>query len=110
MIRFPLLVALVCTAALALPAQAVAGQTRDGRLQVTVIDQTGGVLPGATVTIVGVDDATRSMMPAPTTTTLQGVAAFEGLPPGRYALKAEFPGFDARVNPDVRVRAGDNRQ
>ena len=37
------------------------GQTRDGRLQVTVVDQTGGVLPGATVTIAGVDEGTTTV-------------------------------------------------
>ena len=33
-----------------------------------------------------------------------------GLPPGRYAVRAEFPGFETRDIPDVRVRAGDNKQ
>ena len=86
------------------------GQTRDGRLQVTVVDQTGGVLPGATVTIAGVDEGTKATTPPAITASPQGVAVFESLPPGRYAIKAEFPGFEARVNPDVRIRAGENRQ
>ena len=33
-----------------------------------------------------------------------------GLRPGRYAIQAEFPGFEASVLKDVRLRAGDNRQ
>jgi len=40
--------------------------------------------------------------------TNQGVATFEKLPPGRYAITAEFDGFDPRIIPEVRVRAGDN--
>ena len=77
---------------------------------ITVVDQTGGVLPGATVTIGGMDAATRAAVIPPVTATEQGVAAFSSLRPGRYAVKAEFAGFDPRIDPDVRVRAGDNRQ
>ncbi len=85
-------------------------QPRDSRLLITVVDQTGGVLPGATVTIAGQDDATKSVLIEPTTASAEGVAMFVGLRPGRYAIKAEFSGFDPRVNPDVRVRAGDNKE
>ncbi len=83
---------------------------REGRLTITVVDQTGGVLPGAVVTVAGMDDGNRSAAIAPVTATEQGVATFTSLRPGRYAIKAEFPGFDPKIDPDVRVRAGDNRQ
>jgi hypothetical protein len=83
---------------------------RDGRLIITVLDQTGGVLPGATVTIGGMDDANKTAVIPAVTATEQGVATFSGLRPGRYAVKAEFAGFDPKIDPDVRVRAGDNRQ
>jgi hypothetical protein len=83
---------------------------RDGRLTITVVDQTGGVLPGATVTIGGMDEAIRSAAIVPATTTEQGLATFSALRPGRYAVKAEFPGFDPKIEPDVRVRAGENKQ
>ena len=89
---------------------ALAQGPRDGRLLITVIDQTGGVLPGATVTLAGMDDANRAAAIAPVVATEQGVATFTGLRPGRYAIKAEFSGFDPRIDPDVRVRAGDNKQ
>ena len=84
-------------------------QPRLGRLQVTVVDQTGGVLPGAIVTILGTDETNKATGPTPVTATNQGMALFESLPLGRYAIKAEFPGFEVQINPDVRVRAGDNR-
>src|SRR5262249_7494303 len=87
----------------------LAQPARDGRLTVTVIDQTGGVLPGASVTIGGMDDGNRAATIAPGGATEQGVATFTGLRPGRYAIKAEFSGFDPKVDPDVRVRAGDNK-
>jgi Carboxypeptidase regulatory-like domain len=106
-----LLVAASASAALIFLCEvASSAQTRESRLLVTVVDQTGGVLPGATVTIAGIDDNTKSTAPPPATATPQGVATFESLAPGRYEIKGEFPGFDARVNPDVRIRAGDNRQ
>jgi hypothetical protein len=89
---------------------AVSAQTRDARLLVTVVDQTGGVLPGATVTLLGIEDATKGTGLTPVAATTQGVATFDGLLPGRYALKAEFDGFEPRINPDVRVRSGENRQ
>src|SRR5215831_16083148 len=83
---------------------------RNGRLTVTVVDQTGGVLPGATVTIAGMDDGNKTTSIPPIVASEQGIATFAGLKPGRYAVKAEFSGFDPRIDPDVRVRAGENKQ
>jgi hypothetical protein len=104
----PASVAYMALGALLLARAAAAQPPAETRLLVTVVDQTGGVLPGATVTIAGQDDASATI--APVTATDQGTATFPGLRPGRYAIKAEFAGFEARIAPDVRVRAGDNRQ
>ena len=87
-----------------------AAQARDGSLSVTVVDQTAGVLPGAIVTIAGQDDAMTSVRIEPVTANAQGVAIFSGLRAGRYAVKAEFSGFEPRVHSDVRVRAGENKE
>jgi hypothetical protein len=95
-----------------LPIAEVAAQGRDGRLTITVADQTGAVIPEATVTVARLDgnsDA-RAVAPQSVQTSLQGVATLTGLAPGRYALKAEFPGFETSILADVRVRAGDNKQ
>ncbi len=82
------------------------GQTPDpGRLLVTVADQTGGVIPNATVTVVAQDGAAAAagaVIPAATTTS-SGVATIEGLNPGRYTIHASFPGFDNASMRDVRV-------
>ncbi|MCU1385884.1 MAG: hypothetical protein JWL71_4581 [Acidobacteria bacterium] len=82
---------------------------RDGRLLVTVVDQTRAVIPGATVTIAGLDEVTKAVSRAPATTSDQGIATIT-LPPGRYLVTAEFSGFEPGVLKDIRIRGGDNRQ
>ncbi|HEV8397289.1 MAG TPA: TonB-dependent receptor [Vicinamibacterales bacterium] len=90
---------------------AVAAQAaRPGTLQVTVVDQSGAVIGNAIVTVEGAEAATKAQTPAPVQTNAQGVANLAGLPPGRYTVRAEFPGFETRSLPEVRVRAGDNKQ
>ena len=81
-----------------------------GTLHVTVVDQTNAVVAGATVTVTGTDDTTSRTSVAPAPTSSAGVAIIPALPPGRYRIDVEFPGFQKRTLPDVRVRAGDNRQ
>ena len=83
---------------------------RPGRLSVTVADQTGAIIPNATVTVTGIEQSTSTVKVAPVQTSVQGIATLENLPPGRYQLQAEFEGFETTLLRDVRVRAGDNRQ
>jgi hypothetical protein len=99
------------TAVLALVARTAAAQTpRDGRVVVTVADQTGGVLPGATVTLVREDPPGGAGTPTTVPASAEGVATFAAVSPGRYTITAEFGGFETRTLTNVRVRAGDNRQ
>ena len=79
------------------------------RLVVTVADPSGAVIPDATVTLVGLEDATRAAVPAPLKTTDKGIATLDGLAPGRYSIRAEFPGFDPGLLREVRLKNGDNR-
>ncbi len=88
----------------------VAQTASGGTLRVTVVDQTNAVVIGATVTVTGADDTTRRVTVAPARTTDAGVATIAGLPPGRYTIEVEFPGFEKRTLTDVRIRAGDNKQ
>ena len=81
-----------------------------GTLRVTVTDPSGAVVPGATVTVTAADDATKGAAIAPARTTDVGVATLSDLKPGRYTIKAEFPGFETRTLADVRIRPGDNKQ
>src|SRR5438045_6125238 len=81
-----------------------------GTLRVTVVDPSGAVIVGATVTVAGSEDATRAAAVAPIRTSDTGIATVSGLMPGRYAIQAEFPGFETRLLKDVRVRSGENKQ
>jgi hypothetical protein len=84
-------------------------QNQPGRLIVTVSDTTGGSLPTATVTVTGLEAANRALKITPQQTTTSGVVTFADLAPGRYAVVAEFTGFETSPPREVRVRAGDNR-
>jgi hypothetical protein len=77
-----------------------------GKLIVTVSDQSGAVIPEATVTLVGLDAATKAAEIRPAKTLANGSATFEGLVLGRYSITAEFAGFDLGLLRDVRVRGG----
>lgn len=103
-------IVVVCLAVLAADAASAQTPSPKGRLLVTVVDQTGAVLPTAAVTLAGQDDQTRATALAPLVASDSGVATAEGLAPGRYTLQVEFPGFESATVRDVRVRAGDNRR
>lgn len=96
---------LVCAAA-----PAAAQIDRGGKLLVTVVDPSGGVIPNAIVTVTGQDDATKAVALSPASTTNAGVATFESLVAGRYTIQASFDGFRTITVRDVRVKSGDNRQ
>jgi hypothetical protein len=82
---------------------------RDGRLLVTVVDQTRAVIPGATVTVTVLESMAKAIALDPVKTSDQGVATIAPVPAGRYMITAEFAGFEPGVLKDVRVRGGDNR-
>jgi hypothetical protein len=82
--------------ALAMPAQAA----RDVRVLVTVVDQTGAVIPNAKVTIAPAE---------PVLTNDKGVATLTGVAVGKVSIQAEFPGFETRMLKDVAIKAGDNK-
>ncbi len=68
-------------------------------------DTTGGVLPGATVTAVSPDNGlTRAAVSGP-----MGSYSIMLLPPGRYDIRAELPGFRAVRLDDVTITVGARR-
>ena len=94
----------------AFPAAAVHAQpARPARVQVTVVDPSSAVIPDATVDLVGLDETTQRITIPTAKTSGTGVAILEGVTPGRYSIRASFPGFDLGLLRDVRLRAGDNR-
>lgn len=84
-------------------------QQRTAKLLLTVVDQTGAVIPNAVVTATRPDDPAKTVI-GPVKSNEKGLATLEGLTPGSYEIQAEFPGFETRVMPNVRLRPGDNKQ
>lgn len=68
---------------------AFAQASREARVVVTVVDATGAILPGATVTVVSAD---APATPATATTGDNGVATIPGLRPGVYSIDRPLPG------------------
>ena len=68
----------------------------------TVTDSTGGIIPGASVTVIHetTDEATTRL------TDETGNYAFTGLPPGIYTLTADVPGFEVGTCSNVELAAG----
>jgi hypothetical protein len=91
-------------------AQAFAQGDRNAAVLITIVDETRAVLPGAMVTLTGIDPSNKAEVIKPEPTSQQGQVKFENLRPGRYSIAAEFPGFQTRALPDVRIRSGENRQ
>jgi hypothetical protein len=86
----------LCLTALAVPASA---QVFQGRIDVTAKDGTGAILPGVTVELGGIQNATA-------VTDTRGEAHFLNLAPGRYTVTAKLSGFNDYKNDNVPVGAG----
>jgi carboxypeptidase family protein/TonB-dependent receptor-like protein len=85
--------------ATALATSSANAQVYTGRIDVTVNDATGAVLPGVTVEVTGPQNATA-------VTDAQGAAHFLNLAPGNYKVKASLSGFGDYNNTNVPVGAG----
>jgi len=87
--------------AFALPALA---QIQGGSITGVIRDEQGGVLPGVTVTVQGVD-ATQTF-----TTEGSGEFRFLNLAPGPYKVTAALQGFTTVVREDVIIAVGRNAE
>ncbi len=87
------------------PEAAIAQAARDAAVRIVVADQSGAIIMNATVRLQPVEPAGE---PREAVTNDQGEAIFANVGPGRYAVRAEFPGFDPRQIDDLRVRAGNS--
>ena len=83
----------------ALSAAVATGQSRTGTVEGTIVDGTGQVLPGVSVTMSG--DVGASSEVAVSSGT--GTYRFLAVSPGIYSLRFELGGFQTRINEGVRV-------
>ena len=97
-----LLLFFVCTSG-----AAAAQPPKDATLRVTVLDQSGAIIPAAHVTLQPVDPPGA---PQERSTDERGEATFTNLPPGRYTIRGEFAGFEPRQIDDLRLRTGASRR
>lgn len=74
------------------------GQGTGGSLRGQVLDEFGGAIIGATVSVTGPDGATKT-----TTTGNDGTYVFTNLAPGQYSVRASAAGFAIFENPSVAV-------
>src|SRR5262249_57768394 len=75
-------------------------QTLTGSISGTVRDEQGGVLPGASVTLLGKTGAIS------TTTDKSGAYRFPALNPGRYEMTVTLAGFQSWREPELVVSLG----
>ncbi len=95
------LVALVLACLLGLTA-AAAAQGAGGVMTGTIRDAQGGALPGVSLTLRNVDSgALRTAV-----SEGNGTYRLPGLPPGRYELGAELPGFTTTAITDITITIG----
>ena len=96
-----LIMLVVCTAALA--------QTITGSISGTVTDSTGGMIPGAIVTLT----SEKTGQARGSATNSEGRFNFAALQPGSYALKVERQGFQTleqtRRDPERQRKSGARR-
>jgi hypothetical protein len=78
-------------------------QIPQGQIRGIVTDQTGGVIPGADVTL----ESQETGVARSAVTNDQGAYFFATLDPGLYRVTVAMVGFNRAVNSDIRVRVAD---
>ena len=83
---------------------ATALHAQDATVFGTVVDESRGVLPGVTVTA----NSLATGRQFSDVTTAEGQYRLVGVPPGRYKITAELPGFAPAILADVELLVGQN--
>jgi len=96
--------ATVLTIALLAFATATYAQTITGSISGAVMDSSGGMIPGATVTLI----SEKTGQSRGSTTNSEGRFNFAALQPGNYALKVERQGFQTLEQRGVILSANEN--
>src|SRR5437016_5243428 len=78
-------------------------QVSSGDIKGTVTDATGGVLPGATVTIMNIETGVERSL----TTDSLGNFRFFLVPPAEYELKVQLPSFSTYTRRPLPVTVGE---
>jgi hypothetical protein len=102
--RLALLAVPLLAVLLALPATTYA-QRFTGDLSGTVVDESGGVIPGADVVVLN----QASQSERRTVTNADGFFAFAALPAATYTVRVSITGFNTYEVTDIALRAGDSR-
>ena len=98
-----LFVSVLCVGAFA---TTLSAQSLTGTLSGTVLDDQGGVLPGADVTLTNIQSKSASR----TVTNNDGVFVFAAVPAGNYSVRVELSGFTTWEATDIVMRLGERRQ
>lgn len=93
-------IALIAALLLLAGAASANAQTLTGTITGHVLDEQGGVLPGATVTLTGKTGSQTQV------TNMNGEFRFVGLDVGSYSVKAELQGFRPRAEENLDVTIG----
>jgi hypothetical protein len=80
------------------------GASSTGSISGQVADESGGVLPGVTVTAT----SPAQMGTLSAVTNEEGMFRFPAVPPGEYKVQFELPGFNTLVREGIRVTLGFN--
>ena len=78
-------------------------QADSGSLRGRIVDQSGAVLPGVTITASSPAVMGGSLT---TVTSEEGLYRFPSLPPGVYEIRMELEGFRPILIPDLRINVG----
>ena len=97
---FVILLLAVC-AALAL-ARPLFAQSATATIEGTIVDQSGALLPGVTVTITEADTGTQRVA----VSNASGLFSAPLLPVGIYNLTAELAGFQTQKQPEIKLTIG----
>jgi len=87
-----------------LPALPLFSQANQGSIQGSVLDQTGGAVAGATVTVLDVARGTTRAL----TTDNAGAYVASNLTPGTYTVRGVAKGFETAEHANVLVEVGQN--
>src|SRR4051812_36997352 len=85
------------------PTARAQSQSTTGSIEGIVVDTSGGVLPGVTVTATNVDTGAERA----TVTNAEGINRLVLLPLGHYRLLSELPGFKKFQQTGLTLRAGE---